>query len=138
MPSSPIPTSTASASTAAATTAAGGPIGKLEFLGRRDDQVKIRGFRIEIGEVENAFLRVAGIRAAAVAVSERAAGGKRLVGFYVGPPLEADDLRTALGESLPAYMVPAAFHRCDALPLTANGKVDRKALRKLAAEMEAR
>jgi amino acid adenylation domain-containing protein len=114
------------------------PDGKLEFLGRRDDQVKIRGFRIEIGEVENAFLRVAGIRAAAVAVSESATGGKRLVGFYVGPPLEADDLRAALGESLPAYMVPAAFHRCDALPLTANGKADRKALRKLAAGMEAR
>ena len=114
------------------------PDRKLEFLGRRDDQVKIRGFRIEIGEVESAFLRVAGVRAAAVAVAEGAAGGKRLVGFYVGSPHEAEELRAALGESLPTYMVPAAFHRREALPLTSNGKVDRKALRRLAEELESR
>ncbi len=112
------------------------PDRKLEFLGRRDDQVKIRGFRIEIGEVESALLRVPGIRAAAVAVAEGAARGKRLVGFYVGPPHEADALRAALSESLPAYMIPSAFHRRDALPLTANGKIDRKALRNLANQLE--
>jgi acyl-coenzyme A synthetase/AMP-(fatty) acid ligase len=112
------------------------PDGKLEFLGRRDAQVKIRGFRIEIGEVESALSRVPGVRAAAV-VAERSAGGKRLVAFYSGRPLEVEALRAATGESLPAYMVPSAFHRREALPLTANGKVDRKVLTALAAELEA-
>ena len=73
-----------------------------------------------------------------MAVAEGAAGGKRLVGFYVGSPHEAEELRAALGESLPTYMVPAAFHRREALPLTSNGKVDRKALRRLAEELESR
>jgi non-ribosomal peptide synthetase-like protein len=114
------------------------PDGKLEFLGRRDHQVKIRGLRIEIGEVESALLGVEGVRAAAVVVAEGAAGGKRLVGFYVGPEHEADALRTAMGESLPAYMIPAAFHRRDELPLTANGKIDRKALTRLTEQVEAR
>ena len=114
------------------------PDGKLEFLGRRDDQVKIRGLRIEIGEVESTLLRVSGVRAAAAVVAEGAAGGKRLVGFYVGSPYEAEALRAALGESLPSYMVPAAFHRREALPLTSNGKVDRKALTRLAEQVDAR
>jgi non-ribosomal peptide synthetase component F len=114
------------------------PDGKLEFLGRRDHQVKIRGLRIEIGEVESALLGVDGVRAAAVVVAEGAVGAKRLVGFYVGPEHEADALRTAMGESLPAYMIPAAFHQLDELPLTANGKVDRKALARLTEGVEAR
>jgi acyl-coenzyme A synthetase/AMP-(fatty) acid ligase len=107
------------------------PDRKLEFLGRRDHQVKIRGLRIEIGEVESALSRVAGVRAAAVVVANGAAGAKRLVGFYVGSPHEAEALRAALGESLPSYMVPSAFHRREALSLTSNGKVDRKALMRL-------
>jgi non-ribosomal peptide synthetase-like protein len=114
------------------------PDGKLEFLGRRDHQVKIRGLRIEIGEVESALLGVDGVRAAAVVVAEGAVGAKRLVGFYVGPEHEADALRTAMGESLPAYMIPAAFDQLDELPLTANGKVDRKALARLTEGVEAR
>jgi non-ribosomal peptide synthetase-like protein len=114
------------------------PDGKLEFLGRRDHQVKIRGLRIEIGEVESALLRVDGVRAAAVVVAEGAAGAKRLVGFYVGSPHEGDALRGALGESLPAYMIPSAFHRRESLPLTGNGKVDRKALTRLTEQVEAR
>jgi non-ribosomal peptide synthetase-like protein len=114
------------------------PDGKLEFLGRRDHQVKIRGLRIEIGEVESALLRVEGVRAAAVVVADGAAGAKRLVGFYVGPPHEAEALRAAMGESLPAYMIPSAFHQRDELPLTGNGKVDRKALTRLAEQAEAR
>ena len=87
------------------------PEGKLEFLGRRDTQVKIRGFRIEIGEIENTLLRVPGVRDGAVVVAERADQSKHLVAFYSGrQPLEVDVLRDRLGESLPEYMVPAAFH----------------------------
>ena len=114
------------------------PGGKLEFLGRRDTQVKIRGFRIEIGEIENALLRVPGVRDGAVVVAERAGQGKHLVAFYSGErPVEVDVLRDRLGASLPEYMVPSAFHWRDGLPLTANSKIDRKALTTLAAELDA-
>jgi amino acid adenylation domain-containing protein len=113
------------------------PEGKLEFLGRRDNQVKIRGFRIEIGEIENALLRVAGVRDGAVVVAEGADRSKRLVAFYSGQgPLEPDDLRDRLAATLPGYMVPAAFHWREALPLTANGKIDRRTLTTLAGELE--
>lgn len=108
------------------------PGGKLEFLGRRDSQVKIRGFRIEIGEIENCLLRVAGVRDGAVVVAERTGGGKQLIAFYSGTRQRPEALREALGAALPAYMVPSAFHRQDSLPLTANGKIDKKALTKLA------
>ncbi|MFD4790641.1 amino acid adenylation domain-containing protein [Streptomyces sp. NPDC058459] len=108
------------------------PGGKLEFLGRRDNQVKIRGFRIEIGEIENTLLRVPGVRDGAVVVAERDGQGQQLVAFYAGRELLVDELREALGAALPAYMVPAAFQWQDALPLTANGKTDRKALTALA------
>ncbi|MGW3207611.1 non-ribosomal peptide synthetase [Streptomyces sp. NPDC001135] len=104
------------------------PGGKLEFLGRRDNQVKIRGFRIEIGEIENCLLRVDGVRDGAVVVAERAGGSKQLIAFYTGARREPEVLREALGAALPAYMVPSAFHWQDSLPLTANGKTDRKAL----------
>ncbi|MFF1280469.1 amino acid adenylation domain-containing protein [Streptomyces sp. NPDC058299] len=104
------------------------PGGKLEFLGRRDGQVKIRGFRIEIGEIENALLRVDGVRDGAVVVVERGGGNKQLVAFHTGTRHEPGTLRAALAAELPAYMVPAAFHWQDGLPLTANGKTDRKAL----------
>ncbi|MGW7386590.1 non-ribosomal peptide synthetase [Streptomyces sp. NPDC054794] len=108
------------------------PGGKLEFLGRRDNQVKIRGFRIEIGEIENALLRVDGVRDGAVVVAERADQSKHLIAYYTGRERRTDELREALGAVLPAYMVPSAFHRQDGLPLTANGKIDRKALTALA------
>src|SRR5437867_2394183 len=105
--------------------------GQLEFLGRRDSQVKISGFRIEIGEIENALLRVVGVCAGAVVVNEH------LVGFYTGErPLDPAVMRDKLAESLPAYMVPSAFHWRNTLPLTENGKIDRKALTALAAELE--
>ncbi|HJR69942.1 MAG TPA: amino acid adenylation domain-containing protein, partial [Gammaproteobacteria bacterium] len=114
------------------------PEGKLEFLGRRDAQVKISGFRIEIGEIENNLLRMAGVHDAAVIVAERVDHSKRLVAFYTGEqPLDADVLRERLRESLPQYMVPQAFHRRSSLPLTANGKIDRKALTALARELDA-
>ena len=112
------------------------PDGKLEFLGRRDAQVKIRGFRIEIGDIENSLLRLAGVRQGAVVVVERADRTKQLVAFYSGRRLEIDLLQDLLGESLPEYMVPSAFHWRESLPLTANGKIDRKALRVLAAALD--
>jgi amino acid adenylation domain-containing protein len=114
------------------------PDGKLEFLGRRDTQVKISGFRIEIGEIENTLLRVPGVREGAVVVGERADRSKHLVAFYSSDgPLDAGALRDRLGESLPTYMVPAAFQWRDTLPLTDNGKTDRKALTALAGELDA-
>ncbi len=113
------------------------PDGKLEFLGRRDTQVKIRGFRIEIGEIENTLLRAPGVRDGAVVVAGGAGQGKRLVAFYCGPrPLEAGALRDRLGESLPEYMVPSAFHWRESLPLTANSKIDSKTLTALAEELD--
>jgi len=79
-----------------------------------------------------------GVRDAAVVVTERVDHGKRLVAFYTGErPLDADVLRERLRESLPEYMVPQACHRRSSLPLTANGKIDRKALTALARELEA-
>lgn len=114
------------------------PDGKLEYLGRRDSQVKISGFRIEIGEIENTLLRVPGVRDGAVVVAEPAGGNKHLVAFYAADrPLPVDALRERLGASLPGYMVPTAFHWRDALPLTANSKIDKKALTALAAELDA-
>ncbi|GAA4543739.1 non-ribosomal peptide synthetase [Pseudonocardia xishanensis] len=105
------------------------PDGTLEFLGRKDTQVKVSGFRIEIGEIENALLAVPGVRDGAVVVP----GGTRLVAFLSGPdPVPAAELAARLGERLPWYMVPTAFHWRDALPLTANSKIDRRALTALA------
>ncbi|MDX3584054.1 non-ribosomal peptide synthetase [Streptomyces europaeiscabiei] len=109
------------------------PDGKLEFLGRRDTQVKVRGFRIEIGEVENALLKVAGVRDGAVVVAR----GARLVAFHSGRPLAAEELRGRLADSLPAYMVPSVFHWRESLPLTGNGKIDRRTLTALAEELDA-
>lgn len=113
------------------------PDGKLEFLGRRDTQVKIRGFRIEIGEVENALLRLPGVRDGAVVVDAPAGRSARLVAFYSGDrPLEATTLRDRLSRSLPEYMVPSAFQWQERLPLTGNGKIDRKTLTARAADLD--
>ncbi|MEV0966950.1 non-ribosomal peptide synthetase, partial [Streptomyces sp. NPDC049910] len=110
--------------------------GRLEFLGRRDAQVKIRGFRIEIGEVENALLGVVGVRDGAV-VPVAGPAGKRLVAFYTAPAeLGSGVLAQGLGRVLPSYMVPSVFHWRPELPLTANGKVDKKALTALAGTLE--
>jgi amino acid adenylation domain-containing protein len=112
------------------------PGGKLEFLGRRDNQVKIRGFRIEIGEIENALLRLAGVRDGAVVAAEAADRSRCLVAFYSGPgPLDVDVLRSGLRETLPDYMVPSAFQWREALPLTPNGKIDRRMLATLAGDL---
>src|SRR3954451_1862348 len=103
--------------------------GNLEFVGRRDHQVKVRGFRIELGEIEAVLSRHEQIRESAVKVWED--GEKRLVAYVVaseGSNLTADDVRTYLRERLPEYMVPAVTEMLEAMPLTANGKVDRRAL----------
>ncbi|CAM5701921.1 amino acid adenylation protein [Streptomyces purpurascens] len=112
------------------------PDGKLEFLGRRDAQVKIRGFRVEIGEVENTLLRVPGVTDCAVVVTGAEGHGRQLAAFCASEgAVTAEDLRERLTDLLPAYMVPASFHRLDRLPLTANGKTDRKALTALAEDL---
>ncbi|MCP4656799.1 MAG: amino acid adenylation domain-containing protein, partial [bacterium] len=111
--------------------------GRIEFLGRRDDQVKVRGFRIELGEVEAALGRHPGVRESALVVQDDGAGGKRLVAFVVAqgePPPASAELRGFLRETLPDYMVPAAWVAIEALPLTPNGKVDRAALGRRAPE----
>src|SRR5574341_370106 len=113
------------------------PEGKLEFLGRRDTQVKISGFRIEIGEIENRLLRLPGVREGAVVVTERPEKPKQLVAFYsADQPLDATEIRDQLGASLPAYMVPSTFHWRQTLPVTGNGKTDKKALTALAGELD--
>ncbi|MGW1028154.1 non-ribosomal peptide synthetase [Streptomyces sp. NPDC002577] len=114
------------------------PEGKLEFLGRRDTQVKIRGFRIEIGEIENTLLQVPGVRDSAVVVDELPGHSTHLVAFYTSQrPLHTDALLERLSAALPAYMVPSAVHWRECLPLTANSKIDRKALTALAARLNA-
>ncbi|WP_029006248.1 non-ribosomal peptide synthetase, partial [Azorhizobium doebereinerae] len=104
--------------------------GTLEFLGRRDSQVKIRGVRVEIGEVEAALAAAPEVREAAVLALPDSAGSLRLTAYVVLADAAApiDDLRRRLRARLPDVMVPTAWMRLDALPVTPNGKVDRKAL----------
>ncbi|MBF6171463.1 non-ribosomal peptide synthetase [Nocardia blacklockiae] len=109
--------------------------GRMEYLGRVDDQVKIRGHRIELGEIGTVLRRLPGI-ASAAAVTVTQGSGPALVAYYVPEPDSeyaasadpADRIKAALAERLPEYMIPAALVRLDALPLTANGKLDKKAL----------
>ncbi|NOK22351.1 non-ribosomal peptide synthetase, partial [Corallococcus carmarthensis] len=104
--------------------------GTLDFLGRVDFQVKVRGFRIELGEVEAALRSATGVNEAVV-VARGADADKRLIGYVTareGHALDSEALKTTLKQRLPEYMVPSALMMLDALPLNANGKVDRKAL----------
>jgi amino acid adenylation domain-containing protein len=116
--------------------------GNLEFLGRGDAQVKVRGFRIELGEIESALATHQSVREVVVIVREDVPGDKRLVAYIVGQEtaqatdaagtkveaIESNQLRAHLKESLPYYMVPSTFVTLEEMPLTPNGKVNRKAL----------
>jgi amino acid adenylation domain-containing protein len=105
--------------------------GNIEFLGRLDNQVKIRGFRIELGEIEVALSQHPDVLQNVVIVREDIPGDKRLVAYLVPQPetaLSTSELRCLLKQKLPDYMVPSFFVMLDTLPLTVNGKVDRRAL----------
>jgi acyl-coenzyme A synthetase/AMP-(fatty) acid ligase/acyl carrier protein len=107
------------------------PNGELEYLGRIDNQVKIRGFRIELGEIEALLASHPQIWETVVLVWDDTAGDKRLVAYIVPQPeitIIIDEIRQFLKAKLPDYMVPNAFVILEALPLTANGKIDRRAL----------
>ncbi|HET9892713.1 MAG TPA: amino acid adenylation domain-containing protein, partial [Mycobacterium sp.] len=104
-----------------------GAAGELDYLGRADDQVKIRGYRIELGEVQAALAGSDGVEQAAVIAREDRPGDKRLVGYVTGTADPAT-LRASLADRLPPYMVPAAVVVLAALPLTVNGKLDKRAL----------
>ncbi|GHG84274.1 non-ribosomal peptide synthetase [Comamonas sp. JC664] len=102
--------------------------GDLEFLGRADTQVKLRGFRVELGEIESALGKHPSVQGAVVLLREDPGAPRRLVAYVVGPDLgDTSVLRDHLRERLPDYMVPAVFVRLEAIPLSPNGKVDRKA-----------
>jgi amino acid adenylation domain-containing protein len=108
--------------------------GEIEFVGRRDFQVKIRGYRVEMEEIEARLGEHAGVNEAVVVVRKEEAGEKRLVAYYTSregagaSSVAAEELRSYLAGRLPEYMVPSAYVRLETMPLTANGKLDRKAL----------
>ncbi|HEX8092683.1 amino acid adenylation domain-containing protein [Jatrophihabitans sp.] len=105
------------------------PEGTIEFLGRRDEQVKVRGYRIEIGEIENRLALVPGVTDCAVVLDGAEDTSRNLVAFYTGSPdLQVADLVDFLAATLPDYMVPPYLHRLPKLPLTENGKIDKRAL----------
>ncbi|WP_156675686.1 condensation domain-containing protein, partial [Mycobacterium sp. E188] len=104
-----------------------GPDGQLRYVGRVDEQVKIRGYRIELGEITAALGDLPGVEQAAVIAREDRPGDKRLVGYITGTADPAE-LRAALGERLPAYLVPAAVVALTSFPRTLNGKLDTRAL----------
>jgi amino acid adenylation domain-containing protein/FkbH-like protein len=113
------------------------PDGNIEFLGRIDQQVKIRGFRIELGEIESVLAQHPTVKECVVVVHCQSSGEKRLIAYFTPmgkPSANTHELRDFLAEKLPVYMLPSAFVAMGAFPLTANGKVDRRALAALVPE----
>jgi amino acid adenylation domain-containing protein len=109
------------------------PDGNVEYLGRMDNQIKIRGFRVELGEIESALRKHPAVLDTVVVAREDSPGEKRIVAYYVqrdGGTCQPRELRDLLVQSLPDYMIPAAFMKLPAIPLSANGKVERRALPK--------
>ena len=104
------------------------PAGNIEFLGRNDYQVKVRGYRIELGEIETRLMSHPEVREAIVVAREEGEGGKRLVAYYTGKNVGAEALLERILSELPVYMAPAAFVHLERLPLTQNGKLDRRRL----------
>lgn len=102
------------------------PDGTIEFLGRADHQVKIRGYRVELGEVESALRLIPGIRHAVAAIVGTDA--PNLVAAVAGTPDPAADYAALLGDLLPGYMIPARIELLEQMPLTSNGKMDRRAV----------
>ncbi|HYO12562.1 MAG TPA: amino acid adenylation domain-containing protein, partial [Thermoanaerobaculia bacterium] len=115
------------------------PSGEIEFLGRIDTQVKLRGFRIELGEIEAALAAHPAVRESAVLAREDRPGDRRLVAYVApgeGTAVTGPELRSHLARKLPDYMIPATFVQVSSLPLTSNGKVDRRALASVEIEPE--
>lgn len=111
--------------------------GDMEYLGRIDHQVKIRGFRIELGDIESKLLQHGRIKEAVVLDSEDSTGDRYLTAYLVAiEPLKAKELREYLADLLPDYMIPSFFILLDEIPLTANGKVNRKALLRTKVHLE--
>ncbi|WP_126651527.1 non-ribosomal peptide synthetase [Chryseobacterium aureum] len=105
------------------------PDGSIEFLGRKDDQVKVNGYRIELGEIENILSGLPGVRQSCVVAREDEYGDRRLVAYaVVKGDWDKETLQSQLQETLPEYMVPRLWVKLDEMPLTINGKLDRKAL----------
>ncbi|MBD0257036.1 MAG: amino acid adenylation domain-containing protein, partial [Cytophagales bacterium] len=107
------------------------PDGNLEYLGRMDQQVKLRGYRIELGELENRLMQQAAVKEAVAKIWSDQQGNEYLVAYltaHAGQMVSTEQIRTALSEQLPAYMVPGYLILLEQLPLTANGKLDRRAL----------
>ncbi|MGE6231440.1 non-ribosomal peptide synthetase, partial [Paenibacillus chitinolyticus] len=113
------------------------PDGNIAYLGRMDDQVKIRGFRIELGEVEHALRQLEGIQDAAVIVRDTHDGEKALFAYLISKDIVLlQAVRRDLEEILPAYMVPAYMMQIEQLPVTRNGKLDKRALPEIVAVSE--
>ncbi|HAU86033.1 MAG TPA: non-ribosomal peptide synthetase, partial [Lachnospiraceae bacterium] len=104
------------------------PDGNIEYLGRIDEQVKIRGFRIELGEIESHIREIEGVKDSAVIAREDASGDKAIYAYYTGSGVSVSDIRDRLIEVLPEYMIPAYMMEIDSIPVTRNGKVDKRAL----------
>src|SRR5262249_13633170 len=112
--------------------------GEIEYIGRRDNQVKIRGYRIELGEIEGVLSQYEGVKESVVIVREIGGGGgeKRIEGYVVGEGVDEEGIKRYAKGKLAEYMVPVRIVRIEKMPVTANGKVDRRALALIGGEEE--